>query len=174
LLDYLWCWPNASVLGHDDRRCTHSPAPAQHALSSENGRDYQSLAPEAAHRATASHSQATRHPQTRRGHRIVLLFRDRERPTAVHACLAATHQRAISPFFHVRSGSQRPHASPMHHTPAAGISGFSSTRGLGLTGAEPPRHGTGAEKGSAADMKPTILMDQSNPLGLGSRIREPK
>ena len=114
---------------------------AQHAFSSEKGRDFPSLTPAAAHRATASHSQATRHPQTPRGRRTILLFRHRGRPTAVHARIAATHQRAHSPFFHLHSGYQRPHTGLMQHSPAAGSSWFSSTRGLGLTGAEPPRPG---------------------------------
>ena len=70
-LDCTFCWPNTSVLDHDDRGCTHSPASAQHALSSENGRDSQSLAFAAAHRAILSHSQATRHRRTTRGQRIV-------------------------------------------------------------------------------------------------------
>ena len=50
-------------------------------------------------------------------------------------------QIANSPFFHLRSGSRHPHAGLMHHTLAAGIAGFSSTPGLGLPGAEPPRLG---------------------------------
>ena len=139
---FLGCWlywPDTSA--PDERRCTHGPAPAQHALSSENGRDFPSLTPAAAHRATASHSQATRHPQTPRGRRTILLFRHRGRPTAVHARIAATRQRAACPFFHPHSVSQRPHTGLVHHTLAAGISAFSSTRGLGLTGAEPPRLG---------------------------------
>ena len=74
------------------------------------------------------------------------LFRHRGRPSAVHARIAATHQRANSPFFHIHSGSQRPHAGLMHHTTAAGIPGFSSTPGLGLTGAEPPRHGAKGQR----------------------------
>ena len=51
-----------------------------------------------------------------------------------------TNERILL-FFHLHSGCRRPHAGLMHNTPAAGIPGFSSTRGLGLTGAEPPRLG---------------------------------
>ena len=131
LLDYLWCWPNASVLGHDDRRCTHSPAPAQHALSSATWRDYQSLTPAAAHRATASHSQATRHPQTRRGRRTVLLFRHHGRPTAVHARIAATHQREILPFFTYTAALSALMPASYITPPAAGNPGFSSTKRRG-------------------------------------------
>ena len=109
----------------NERRCTHGPAPAQHALSSENGRDFPSLTSAAVHRATASHSRATRHPQTQRGHRLVPAIpppRATVGPQAMRARIAATRQRAVCPFFHIRSGSQRPHTGLVHHTLAAGIS----------------------------------------------------
>ena len=55
-------------------------------------------------------------------------------------------QIANSPFFHLRSGSRHPHAGLMHHTLAAGIAGFSSTPGLGLLGAAPPRLGAQGQR----------------------------
>ena len=74
----------------NERRCTHGPAPAQHALSSENGRDFPSLTSAAVHRATASHSRATRHPQTQRGHRLVPAIPP-PRATPGHACSHRRH-----------------------------------------------------------------------------------
>ena len=69
------------------------------------------------------------------------LFRRHARCPTMHARIAATRQRAKSKFFHLHSDSQRPHVGLTQHSPAAGMPGLSGTRGLGLTGAEPPRLG---------------------------------
>ena len=165
-----------------------------------------------AHRATASHSQATRHPQTQRGRRIVpalpplratlgracshrrhpptskfSLFSHTQRLSAPSCRPYAPHHSSWHPrvFEHAwarphrgRAPSARRQGSTQGHAPclkppetrAAATTRYLQRRerALQASGAY------GAEKESAADMKPPILMGESKPLGFGSRIREPK
>ena len=102
------------------------------------------------------------------------------RPHAPHSC--SWHSRVLE---HERARPHRRRApsawrlGPMQgHAPCPKPP---ETRAAGTTWYLPRREraarvwrADGAEKGGAVDMKPTILMDQSNPLGFGSRIREPK
>ena len=112
---FLGCWlywPDTSA--PDERWCTHGAAPAQHALSSENGRDFPSLTSAAVHRATASHSRATRHPQTQRGHRLVPALPP-PRATPGRACSHRRHPptsnlSVFSPTQRLSAPSYRPRA----------------------------------------------------------------
>ena len=96
--------------------------------------------------------------------------RHRGRPSAVRARIAATRQRAICPFFHPHSVSQRPHTGLVQHSPAAGISGFSSTPGLGLPGAEPPRHGAWGHRRAASRARNLLKLARRTGPGICSSV----